>query len=64
MYNMPIGALIIGIGARAGRPIIDNTGLTGKYDDNITWLPDGVKFEDLDLSGLPPEFRPSGRRAA
>jgi bla regulator protein blaR1 len=58
MYNMPIGALITGIGARAGRPIIDKTGLTGKYDANIRWLPDGVKLEDLDLKDVPAEFRP------
>ena len=58
MYNMPIGALITGIGARAGRPIVDKTGLTGKYDVNVTWLPDGVKLEDLDLQNIPPEYRP------
>ena len=58
MYNMPIGALITGIGIRAGRPIIDKTGLTGRYDDNITWLPDGVKLEDLNLQDVPAEFRP------
>jgi uncharacterized protein (TIGR03435 family) len=58
MYNMPIGALITGIGARAGRPIIDKTGLTGRYDANITWLPDGLKLENLDLSDIPQEFRP------
>jgi uncharacterized protein (TIGR03435 family) len=58
MYNMPIGALITGIGARAGRPIIDKTGLTGRYDANVTWLPDGVKLEDLDLQDIPAEYRP------
>ena len=58
MYNMPIGALITSIGVRAGRPIIDKTGLTGRYDVNITWLPDGVKLEDLDLQNIVPEYRP------
>jgi bla regulator protein BlaR1 len=58
MYNMPTGALITGIGARAGRPIVDKTGLTGRYDANITWLPDGVKLENLDLNDIPAEFRP------
>jgi len=58
MYNMPIGALITSIGVRAGRPIIDRTGLTGKYDVNITWLPNGAKFEELDLQNVPLEFRP------
>jgi len=58
MYNMPIGALITGIGARAGRPIIDKTGLTGKYDVNVTWLPDGARLEQLDLQNIPQEYRP------
>ena len=58
MFNMPIGALITGIGQRAGRPIVDKTQLTGRYDVNITWLPDGVKLEDLNLEDVPPEFRP------
>jgi bla regulator protein blaR1 len=58
MYNMPIGALITGIGARAGRPIIDKTGLTGRYDAKVTWLPEGVNLQSLDLSDIPLEFRP------
>ena len=58
MYNMPIGALITGIGQRAGRPVIDKTGLTGKYDVNLTWLPPGAKLEDLNLENVPPELRP------
>jgi bla regulator protein BlaR1 len=58
MFNMPIGALITSIGARAGRPIIDKTGLTGRYDANVVWLPDGAKLEDLDLNNIPPEYRP------
>ncbi len=58
MYNMPIGALITGIGNRAGRPIVDKTGLTGRYDANIRWLPDGVKFEDIPMNEIPVEFRP------
>ena len=58
MYNMPIGALITSIGVRAGRPIVDKTGLTGKYDVNVTWLPDGAKLEDLDLQNIPAEYRP------
>jgi uncharacterized protein (TIGR03435 family) len=32
-------------------------GLTGRYDANITWLPDGVKLEDLDRQDIPPEDR-------
>ena len=58
MFNMPIGALLNGFTRRAGRPVVDKTGLTGRYDVNITWLPDGVRLEELDLSGVPAEFRP------
>jgi bla regulator protein blaR1 len=58
MYNMPIGALITGIGQRAGRPIIDRTGLTGRYDLILSWVPAGMRFDDLNLEGVPKEFRP------
>jgi uncharacterized protein (TIGR03435 family) len=57
IYNMPIGALIGGLGRRLqDRPIVDKTGLTGKYDTAITWMPDGVKPEDL--AGVPKEQLP------
>jgi uncharacterized protein (TIGR03435 family) len=58
MFNMPIGALLNGLTRRAGRPVVDKTGLTGRYDVNVTFLPDGVKLEDLDLTNIPAEFRP------
>ena len=56
MYNMPIGALITGIGARAGRPLVDRTGLTGRYDITLSWMPDGMTPERL--AEIPPEIRP------
>jgi uncharacterized protein (TIGR03435 family) len=58
MFNMPIGGFITSIGQRAGRPIVDKTGLTGKYDVAITWLPPDMKLEDLNLENVPPELRP------
>jgi len=58
MNNMPIGAMLNGLTRRAGRPVIDTTGLTGRYDVNVTWLPDGVKLEDVDVTNVPPAFRP------
>jgi len=56
MYNMPIGALITGIGARAGRPVVDRTGLTGRYDINLSWMPEGMTPERL--AELPADIRP------
>jgi len=56
MYNMPIGALITGIGARAGRPIVDRTGLQGRFDINLSWMPEGMTPERL--AEIPPEIRP------
>ena len=58
MHNMPIGALITDIGIRAGRPMIDKTGLKGRYDADLSWVPDGVQFDSLDLGGVPPDERP------
>jgi uncharacterized protein (TIGR03435 family) len=60
MYNMPIGALVTSLAGKVPRPIVDKTGLTGKYDVNVTWLPDGVKMEDLTnvLANIPKEYRP------
>jgi bla regulator protein blaR1 len=58
MVNMPIGAMLNGLTRRAGRPVIDKTGLTGRYDVNVTWLPDGVKLEDVDVTNVPTAFRP------
>jgi uncharacterized protein (TIGR03435 family) len=57
IYNMPIGALIGGLGrVLQDRPIVDKTGLTGKYDVTVTWMPDGTKPEDLE--NIPKEQRP------
>jgi uncharacterized protein (TIGR03435 family) len=57
IYNMPIGALIGGLGrVLQDRPIVDKTGLTGKYDVTVTWMPDGTKPEDLE--SIPKEQRP------
>lgn len=57
IYNMPIGAFIGGL-ARVlqDRPIVDKTGLTGKYDVTVRWMPDGMKPEDLEK--YPKEERP------
>jgi uncharacterized protein (TIGR03435 family) len=57
IYNMPIGALIGGLGRRLQDrpfqqeqrlPVMDQTGLTGKYDIDVIWMPFGMKAEDLD----------------
>ena len=55
--NMPVGALIGGLGrAIQDRPIIDKTGLTGKYDGRVLWMPDNMKPEDV--AQLPADLRP------
>ncbi|HEY1757331.1 MAG TPA: TIGR03435 family protein [Bryobacteraceae bacterium] len=57
IYNMPIGAFIGGLSRTLqDRPIVDKTGLTGKYDVTVTWMPDGMKPEDLEK--IPKENRP------
>jgi uncharacterized protein (TIGR03435 family) len=57
MYNMPIGALVTGMAGRAGRPVVDRTGLTGKYDVTLSWMPDTMT--PAELESLPPERRPA-----
>jgi bla regulator protein blaR1 len=57
--NMPIGSILSGLARRTGRPVIERTGLTGRYDVRVMFLPDGERLEGLgDLSGVPAEFRP------
>ena len=57
IYNMPIGAFIGGLARTLqDRPIVDKTGLTGKYDITVTWMPDNMKPEDLEK--IPKEQRP------
>ena len=57
IYNMPIGALIGALGPKLqDRPIVDKTGLTGNYDTEITWMPDGMEAGRVE--GIPKEMRP------
>ena len=37
---------------------MDRTGLTGRYDVTVTWVPDGMRLEDLNLQDVPRELRP------
>jgi uncharacterized protein (TIGR03435 family) len=55
--NTTIGALISAL-ARSiqDRPIVDKTGLTGKYDAIVRWMPPNMKPEDL--ANVPPDQRP------
>jgi bla regulator protein blaR1 len=56
VVNMPIGALVTSLTGRAGRPVVDRTGLTGRYDVNLSWTPEGMTHEQWE--SLPPEVRP------
>jgi uncharacterized protein (TIGR03435 family) len=56
IYNMPIGALVTGMAGRAGRPVVDRTGLTGKYDINLSWMPENMT--QAQLLEIPKEIRP------
>jgi uncharacterized protein (TIGR03435 family) len=53
---MPIGAIVTSLSGRAGRPVVDRTGLTGRYDVNMSWMPEGMTHEQWE--SLPPEVRP------
>lgn len=57
IYNMPIGALVGAMGRTLqDRPIVDKTGLAGKYDAAVTWMPDGMRPEQLE--GITKDQRP------
>jgi uncharacterized protein (TIGR03435 family) len=36
----PIGSFAMALSHAAGRMVVDKTGLTGKYDIALTWMPD------------------------
>ncbi len=38
--SVPISTLIRMLGTPLGRPVLDKTGLTGKYDISLKWVPD------------------------
>jgi uncharacterized protein (TIGR03435 family) len=57
IVNMPVGALTAALGRfLQDRPVVDKTGLTEKYDVAVTWMPTGMKPEDLEQ--IPKELRP------
>jgi len=55
--NMPIGALTAVLARRLqDRPVVDDTGLKGRYDTLVRWRPDEMTPEQLDA--LPADARP------
>jgi uncharacterized protein (TIGR03435 family) len=38
--SVPLATLVRMLGGQLGRPVIDKTGLTGKYDISLKWTPD------------------------
>jgi bla regulator protein blaR1 len=55
--NMPLAALAAGL-ARSlqDRPVVDRTGLNGRYDARVMWRPDGVTPEQL--ASVPKDLQP------
>jgi uncharacterized protein (TIGR03435 family) len=42
VYGVPISSLVATLALNTGRPVVDATGLTGKYDYSLFWVPEGV----------------------
>jgi len=42
---IPIPLLVRFLGQTLGRPVIDKTGLTGRYDINVRWTPESIPFD-------------------
>jgi uncharacterized protein (TIGR03435 family) len=57
--SMPISDLVDMLGNQSGRPIIDKTGLTGKYDFDLEFAPEGT----MGPLGLPFPPRQPGAQA-
>jgi uncharacterized protein (TIGR03435 family) len=39
--GQPISSVVLGLANQVGRPVIDKTGLTGNYDFEVTFMPEG-----------------------
>ena len=48
--SVPVGVIATLLSQRLGRPVADETKLTGRYDFSLTWTPDPL---DLGPNGLP-----------
>jgi uncharacterized protein (TIGR03435 family) len=57
--SVPISELVNMLGNQSGRPIIDKTGLTGKYDFDLEFAPEGtIGWMGLPLPPPPPGGQP------
>jgi uncharacterized protein (TIGR03435 family) len=55
--NMPLAALAAGVARRLqDRPVVDRTGLEGRYDARVLWRPDDATPEQL--AQIPADARP------
>ena len=46
LYGVQMGTLALGLSNMAGRPVVDKTGLTGKYDVKMEMMQQGPPAED------------------
>ena len=49
-----MGALALEQTAVLDRPVVDRTGLAGRYDFTLTWTPDGTQFASMGIRVPPP----------
>jgi uncharacterized protein (TIGR03435 family) len=53
METADLSALVFQLSSQLGRPVVDKTGLTGKYDITLQWTPDqGPASEDASGSSI------------
>ena len=55
LTNVPVSGLTVVLSDKLGRPVVDKTGLTGRYDMDLVWSPD-LAVPSVDPDAPPPLF--------